>query len=229
MTQYMNNVKHQLESVRRRIVAAATACGRLPDAITLLAVSKGQPLAAINEAWLAGQTCFGENYLTEALRHIAALPEADWHFIGTLQSNKTRQIAEHFSWVHTVDRLKTAERLSAQRGRLSPPLQVCIQVNIDDERSKSGCAPDEVLGLAQAVGGLPNLRLRGLMAIPAATSDPLSQRRAFAAVRALFDVCNGSGLGMDTLSMGMSGDLEAAIAEGATMVRIGTALFGERA
>lgn len=225
----MNNVKHQIESVRRHIAAAATAYGRSPDEITLLAVSKGQPLSGINEAWLAGQTRFGENYLTEALGHIAALPCAEWHFIGTLQSNKTRQIAEHFAWVHTVDRLKLAERLSAQRGNLSPPLQVCIQVNIDDESSKSGCAPSQVLALAQAVSGLPNLQLRGLMAIPAATSDPLSQRRAFAAVRELFDLCRRSGLRMDTLSMGMSGDLEAAIAEGATLVRVGTAVFGERA
>ncbi len=225
----MSTVKHQLESVKQRIAAAAIEYGRSPDDISLLAVSKGQSPVAIRAAWEAGQPRFGENYVNEALEHIAALPDAEWHFIGTLQSNKSKQVAQHFAWVHTVDRVKIAERLSAHRGALMPPLQVCIQVNIDDEAAKSGCAPNDVLALAKVVATLPNLRLRGLMAIPAAHTDPVSQRRAFAAVRVLFDECRHHGVAMDTLSMGMSGDLEAAIAEGATLVRVGTAVFGPRA
>jgi len=200
---------------------------RDPADVGLLAVSKTQPAAAIREAFAAGLRDFGENYLQEALDKQAALADLalTWHFIGPIQSNKTKPIAEHFAWVHSVDRLKIAQRLSDQRPAGLPPLNVCLQVNVSGEASKSGCAPEDLQPLAQAVAGLPRLHLRGLMCIPAPSDDPAEQHAAFARLRALRDAL---GLGLDTLSMGMSQDLEAAIAEGATWVRIGTALFGAR-
>ena len=200
----------------------------------MLAVSKTFPAEAVVEAMAAGQRAFGENYLQEALdkmQEVARLqPDApvSWHFIGPIQSNKTRPIAASFQWVHTVERLKIAQRLSEQRPPELGPLDICLQVNISGEASKSGASPDELLVLAQAVAALPNLRLRGLMAIPEATSDQAAQRAAFARLRTLFEGLRASGLALDTLSMGMSGDLPAAIAEGATIVRIGSAIFGAR-
>ncbi|MCP1641658.1 pyridoxal phosphate enzyme (YggS family) [Pseudomonas citronellolis] len=190
-------------------------------------MSKTKPAADIREAHAAGLDDFGENYLQEALGKQVELADLalTWHFIGPIQSNKTRPIAEHFHWVHSVDRLKVAERLSAQRPADLPPLNVCLQVNVSGEDSKSGCAPEELPALARAVAALPNLKLRGLMAIPEPTEDIAAQRAAFARLRELLTALN---LGLDTLSMGMSHDLEAAIAEGATWVRIGTALFGAR-
>ncbi|GBL57934.1 hypothetical protein PCLA_08r0426 [Pseudomonas citronellolis] len=190
-------------------------------------MSKTKPAADIREAHAAGLDDFGENYLQEALGKQVELADLalTWHFIGPIQSNKTRPIAEHFHWVHSVDRLKVAERLSAQRPADLPPLNVCLQVNVSGEDSKSGCAPGELPALARAVAALPNLKLRGLMAIPEPTEDVAAQRAAFARLRELLSALN---LGLDTLSMGMSHDLEAAVAEGATWVRIGTALFGAR-
>ena len=183
-------------------------------------------------AHAAGQRAFGENYLQEALDKMAALkdraPDIEWHFIGPIQSNKTRPIAEHFSWVHSVDRLKIAQRLSEQRPAALPPLDICIQVNVSGEASKSGCTPQELPALAQAVAGLPGLRLRGLMTIPEPAATEAGQRRPLRALRELADQLRAQGIALDTLSMGMSADLAAAIAEGATMVRIGTAIFGER-
>ncbi len=199
------------------------------DAATvgLLAVSKTQPAAAIREAFAAGLRDFGENYLQEALDKQVELDDLPliWHFIGPIQSNKTKAIAEHFDWVHSVDRLKIAQRLSDQRPATLPPLNICLQVNVSGEASKSGCTPQELGPLAEAVAAMPQLRLRGLMCIPAPTEDPAEQRAAFARLRLLRDEL---ALDLDTLSMGMSQDLEAAIAEGATWVRIGTALFGAR-
>ena len=197
----------------------------------LLAVSKTFPAAAVREAYLAGQTAFGENYLQEALDKMDALRDLplEWHFIGPIQSNKTRAIAENFAWVHSVDRLKIAERLSAQRPPHLPPLNVCLQVNVSGEESKSGVAPEEVMELAQAVAPLPNLKLRGLMTIPSpATGEMEQQRMPFAEMRVLLDQLNLQGMALDTLSMGMSHDFPAAIMEGATIVRIGTAIFGSR-
>jgi len=195
-----------------------------------LAVSKTFAADAIREAWQTGQIRFAESYVQEALAKIAALDDLaiEWHFIGPIQSNKTRSIAEHFDWVHSVDRLKTAERLSVQRPAHLPSLQLCLQVNISGEDSKSGVAPDDVNALALAIARLPNIRLRGLMAIPAPSDDVAAQRAAFATLHKLFDQLNRQGLHMDTLSMGMSHDFVAAIAEGATMVRVGTAIFGNR-
>ena len=213
---------------------ASEAAGRDPAHVTLLAVSKTFPAAQVLEAIAAGQHGFGENYLQEALDKIAdikaALPDThvEWHFIGPIQSNKTRSIAASFDWVHTVERLKVAERLSAQRPAGLPPLNICIQVNISGEASKSGAAPGELLALARQVALLPNLNLRGLMAIPAPEQDGAKQRAAFARVRALADVLREDGLQIDTLSMGMSADMAAAIAEGATIVRVGSAIFGDR-
>ncbi|GMU49973.1 MAG: UPF0001 protein [Candidatus Desulfobacillus denitrificans] len=196
----------------------------------LLAASKTFPAERIREAVAAGQRAFGENYVQEGLAKIGALDDLalEWHFIGPLQSNKTRPVAEHFDWVHGIERLKIAERLSAARGAGRPPLQVCIQVNVSGEASKSGVSPADTAPLAHAVAGLPNLRLRGLMAIPEPTDDLALARRRFAMLRELRDGLNRGGLSLDTLSMGMSDDLEAAILEGATIVRIGTAIFGER-
>ncbi|KES23997.1 MULTISPECIES: YggS family pyridoxal phosphate-dependent enzyme [Pseudomonas] len=223
----MSTIAENIAKVRERIREAEQACGRPSGSVALLAVSKTKPAADIREAHAAGLDDFGENYLQEALGKQVELADLalTWHFIGPIQSNKTRPIAEHFHWVHSVDRLKVAERLSAQRPAHLPPLNVCLQVNVSGEASKSGCAPEELPALARAVAALPNLKLRGLMAIPEPTEDVAAQRAAFARLRELLTALN---LGLDTLSMGMSHDLEAAIAEGATWVRIGTALFGAR-
>lgn len=223
----MSTIAENIAKVGVRIREAAQASGRDFASVGLLAVSKTKPADAVRQAHDAGQRDFGENYLQEALEKQQALADLPliWHFIGPIQSNKTRAIAEHFSWIHSVDRLKIAERLSAQRPEHLPPLNICLQVNVSGEASKSGCNPDDVAALAYAVTQLPNLKLRGLMAIPEPTDDPVEQRDAFARLRQLRD---GLPLDLDTLSMGMSHDLEAAIAEGATWVRIGTALFGAR-
>ncbi|WP_298597488.1 YggS family pyridoxal phosphate-dependent enzyme [Zoogloea sp.] len=213
-----------------RIARAAEAAGRNAAEVRLLAVSKTWPADRVREAAAAGQRAFGENYVQEGAEKVDALAALglEWHFIGPLQSNKTRLVANRFAWVHSIDRLKIAERLSAQRDVHLPPLEVCIQVNVSGEASKSGVAPAELPALAHAVAGLPRLRLRGLMAIPEPTSDVAVQRARFAALRELRDRLNAGGLALDTLSMGMSDDLEAAIAEGSTMVRVGTAIFGSR-
>lgn len=228
------NARARLESVRRRIEEACALAHRAPDEVQLLAVSKTFPAEDVLRLWALGQRAFGENYLQEALDKIAhcaaAAPQAGltWHFIGPIQSNKTRPIAEHCDWVHSVDRERVARRLSEQRPAGMAPLNVCVQVNISAEASKSGCSPQEALLLAGTIAALPGLRLRGVMAIPAPTPDPADQRAQFAAVRAVFDAIRRVHPGVDTLSMGMSDDLEAAIAEGSTMVRVGTALFGAR-
>lgn len=226
----MTTISTNLQAVRARIAAAAQLAGRAVEDIRLLAVSKTFPPERVREAAQAGQIAFGENYLQESLEKIAALADLglEWHFIGPLQSNKTRPVAEHFSWVHGIERLKIAERLSAARGAARPPLQVCIQVNVSGEASKSGVSPGEAAALAHAVAGLPNLRLRGLMAIPEPTDDMPLARQRFAMLRELLEALNKAGMALDTLSMGMSHDLEAAILEGATIVRVGTAIFGER-
>ncbi len=220
----------RLHAVRERLHAAERRFRRPPDAVRLLAVSKTQPAAAVAAMAAAGQTCFGENYVQEALDKMAELaPLAlEWHFIGPIQANKTRPIAERFAWVHSLDRLKIAERLSAQRPESLPPLNVCLQVNIDREPTKHGLDPANVGEIAAAIAVLPRLRLRGLMAIPAPAADFVAQRQAFARLRVLQAQLVTTGLALDTLSMGMSDDLEAAIAEGATLVRVGTALFGPR-
>ncbi|MBA1265403.1 YggS family pyridoxal phosphate-dependent enzyme [Stutzerimonas sp. NM35] len=224
----MSTIAKNIAKVATRIREAAQAAGRDPETVGLLAVSKTQPAEAIREAHNAGLSDFGENYLQEALGKQAELADLTltWHFIGPIQSNKTRAIAEHFDWVHSVDRLKIAQRLSDQRPAELPPLNICLQVNVSGEASKSGCAPQEVAQLARAIMALPNLRLRGLMAIPEPTDDITEQHAAFTLVRQLQHELDAK---LDTLSMGMSQDLEAAIAEGATWVRIGTALFGARA
>jgi hypothetical protein len=220
--------------VRERIDAAAHAALRDPQDVLLLAVSKTFGADAVLEAAAAGQRAFGENYLQEALDKIAAVREAqpglllEWHFIGPIQSNKTRPIAENFDWVHSVEREKIARRLSEQRPAHLPPLNVCLQVNISGEASKSGVAPEEVAALAREVAGMPNLKLRGLMAIPEPEEDIERQRAPLRKMRELFASLQAQGLALDTLSMGMSSDLEAAVAEGATIVRIGTAIFGQR-
>ncbi|WP_312378473.1 YggS family pyridoxal phosphate-dependent enzyme [Pseudomonas oryzihabitans] len=223
----MSTIAENSATVLERIAAASRTAGRDPATVGLLAVSKTKPAAALREAAGAGLRDFGENYLQEALDKQPALADLPlvWHFIGPIQSNKTRAIASHFDWVHSVDRLKIAQRLAEQRPPERGPLNICLQVNVSGEASKSGCHPDELPALAAAVSRLPNLRLRGLMAIPEPTEDPASQRVAFARLRTLSEALN---LGLDTLSMGMSQDLEAAIAEGATWVRVGTALFGAR-
>lgn len=226
----MTTIASNLQAVRALMAAAAADAGRAPDDIRLLAVSKTFAPEAIREACHAGQTCFAESYVQEALHKIAVLHELpiEWHFIGPIQSNKTRAIAEHFAWVHSVDRLKIAERLSRQRPADLPPLQVCLQVNISGESSKSGMAPEEAAQLAMQVAQLPHLRLRGLMAIPEPSGEIVAQRGAFARLRELLERLNRRGLHLDTLSMGMSHDFDAAIMEGATMVRVGTAIFGDR-
>ena len=220
----------RLRAVQARIAHAAAEAGRAAAEVNLLAVSKTFDAAAVRDLAACGQREFGENYLQEALDKQAALRDLPlvWHFLGPIQSNKTRPIAENFGWVHSVDRLKIAERLSVQRPAGLLPLQVCIEVNVSGEASKGGVAPAELPALAAAVAALPGLQLRGLMAIPAPTPDSALQRAAFRQVRELFDDLRARGHALDTLSMGMSGDLEAAILEGATIVRIGTALFGER-
>ncbi|MEZ5615474.1 MAG: YggS family pyridoxal phosphate-dependent enzyme [Rhodocyclaceae bacterium] len=226
----MTTISANLQAVRMRIAAAAELAGRAVEDIRLLAVSKTFPPECVREAAMAGQTAFGENYLQEGLGKIAALADLglEWHFIGPLQSNKTRAVAEHFTWVHGVERLKIAERLAEARGAGRSPLQVCIQVNVSGEASKRGVSPGEAAALAHAVATLPNLQLRGLMAIPEPTEDEVLARRRFAALREQRDALNREGLALDTLSMGMSHDLEAAILEGATIVRVGTAIFGTR-
>lgn len=226
----MTTIASNLQAVRVSIAAAANEVGRPADAVRLLAVSKTFPAEAIRAAYQAGQQCFAESYLQEALEKITTLDDLpiEWHFIGPIQSNKTRPIASHFAWVHSVDRLRIAERLSEQRPDHMPPLQVCLQVNISGEDSKGGVTPQEAEALARAVISLPRLRLRGLMAIPAPTADVVAQRHAFAQLRALFEQLNRHGLQLDTLSMGMSDDFGAAIAEGSTTVRIGSAIFGKR-
>lgn len=223
----MSTLADNLSAISARIASAAQAAGRDPASVQLLAVSKTKPASAIREIHAAGVCDFGENYLQEALTKQQALSDLPliWHFIGPIQSNKTKAIAEHFDWVHSVDRLKIAQRLSEQRPVGLPPLNICLQVNVSGEDSKSGCTPADLPALAKAVAALPNLRLRGLMAIPEPTDDRAAQEAAFATLRQLQE---GLGLGLDTLSMGMSHDLEAAIAQGATWVRIGTALFGAR-
>ncbi|MBK4738244.1 YggS family pyridoxal phosphate-dependent enzyme [Noviherbaspirillum pedocola] len=230
----MSSIAENLQAVARAIVAAARNAGREPREIRLLAVSKTFGADAVIEAMAAGQTAFGENYLQEALDKMAELgriaPELqpEWHFIGPIQSNKTRLIAEHFAWVHSVDRFKIAQRLSDQRPSHLPPLNICLQVNISGEASKSGATPEEVPALAQQVALLPGLKLRGLMAIPEPAEDEAAQRAPFRQLRELAEALRAQGIAIDTLSMGMSADMAAAIAEGATMVRIGTAIFGKR-
>jgi pyridoxal phosphate enzyme (YggS family) len=227
----MTTISAALQAVKQRIARAATAAGRSAESIRLLAVSKTWPAEAVREAHEAGQTAFGESYVQEAVAKIEALSglPLEWHFIGPIQSNKTRLIAEHFAWVHGVDRARIAERLSQARPPELPPLQVCIQVNVSSEASKSGIAPDALPELARFVRTLPRLELRGLMTIPEPTDDTALQRSRFRLLRELLAQLNGEGFQLDTLSMGMSGDLEAAIAEGATIVRVGEAIFGARA
>ena len=226
----MSAIADNLQAVKTRIQRAITAAGRHPGAVHLLAVSKTWPLNCVLEAAAAGQVAFGENYVQEGCEKAALTVDRhlEWHFIGPLQSNKSRQVAEHFAWVHSIDRLKIAERLSAQRPPHLPPLQVCVQVNVSGEASKSGCAPAEAPALCRAVAALPHLQLRGLMAIPEPADDEAAQRAPFRQLREIYEQLRADGLPLDTLSMGMSHDLEAAIAEGATIVRIGTAIFGER-
>lgn len=226
----MTTASARLQQVVSRIRDAEQRYRRVPGSVTLLAVSKLHPASAIAELAAAGQQRFGENYLQEALDKMAALAGLDleWHFIGPIQANKTRGIASRFAWVHSVDRLKIAQRLSRQRPDGQPPLNICLEVNISGEASKSGVVPAQLLELATAVAELPRLRLRGLMAIPAPSEDFAEQRRACARLRECQQTLRDAGFELDTLSMGMSADLEAAIAEGATLVRIGTALFGPR-
>ena len=224
-------ISDNLQGVRARIQAACAAVGRPPDAVNLLAVSKTFGPDAVAEAFAAGQRAFGENYIQEAVEKMAALRELpiEWHCIGPVQSNKTRLVAENFHWMHTVDRLKIAQRLSEQRPAGMPALQVCLQVNVDGGANKSGVQPGEVLELARSVATLPRLKLRGLMSIPEPAPDFVATCALFMRVKALFDGLNAEGLSLDTLSMGMSTDLEAAIHAGSTMVRVGTAIFGGRA
>jgi pyridoxal phosphate enzyme (YggS family) len=226
----MTSIASNLQAVNSRIAAACAAAGRLPESVRLLAVSKTWPLAAIEAAAQSGQRAFGESYVQEAIAKIDAWERGrlEWHFIGPLQSNKTRPVAERFDWVHSIERLKIAERLAAQRPPELPPLNVCLQVNVSGEASKSGCAPQEAVSLARAIAALPGLCLRGLMAIPEPTEDKALLCSRFALLRQLRDELNAGGLALDTLSMGMSHDLETAIAEGATIVRVGTAIFGTR-
>lgn len=228
----MTSIADNLKQVRERIALACARAGRPVHTVTLLAVSKTHDADAVRAAAAAGQGAFGENYVQEALAKIAATaglrPRLEWHLIGPLQSNKTRIVAETFDWVHTVDRPKVAQRLAEQRPPDRPPLNVCLQVNISGEASKSGVAVVEVAALARSVAALPGLKLRGLMAIPEPAADEEAQRAPHRALKQLFDDLNRLGFALDTLSIGMSADLEAAIAEGATIVRVGTAIFGER-
>ena len=228
----MATIPENLNDTLTRIEAACRAAGRPTDSVALLVVSKTQPAAAIRQAHAAGARSFGENYVQEALDKIASLadlqPSIEWHLIGPLQSNKTRVVAASFDWVHSVDRLKTAQRLSEQRPAHLPPLNLCLQVNISGEASKSGLLPADLLPLALAVAALPRVKLRGLMAIPEAAGSFDAQRGPHRALHELLLRLNQAGLGLDTLSMGMSADLEAAVAEGSTLVRVGTAIFGAR-
>ncbi|MEN9374295.1 MAG: hypothetical protein RIR79_1847 [Pseudomonadota bacterium] len=237
----MSTIAQNLADIQKRIESAALSAYRAPNSVALLAVSKTFGVDAIAQAYAAGQRAFGENYIQEAVEKIqtfrlmpdfADMKDLEWHCIGPIQSNKTRWVAEHFDWVHTIDRLKIAQRLSEQRPAHLPPLQVCIQVNVDGGITKSGVAPEDALALAQAVAQLPNLRLRGVMCIPEPAPDFVAACAVFTGARAVFDAIsnainavNGS---IDTLSMGMSADVEAAIASGSTMVRVGSAIFGSR-
>jgi len=228
----MSQYEKAWQAVRQRIGEAARAAGRAPESVRLLAVSKTFPAEAVRAVYAAGQREFGENYVQEAAAKrdsLGDLGDAQWHLIGPLQSNKTAIAAERFDWVESVDRLKIAQRLSAQRPAALPPLSVCVQVNVSGEASKSGVAPEAVLALAHDVAALPRLRLRGIMGIPEPTGDERVARAQFRALRECRDVCVAHGIAMDTLSMGMSADLELAIAEGSTQVRVGTAIFGGRA
>lgn len=228
------SIAHNLETVHQAIAKAALAAGRAPHDVRLLAVSKTFGADAVIAAAESGQIAFGENYVQEAVDKIAAVQSLrpdlhlEWHFIGPIQSNKTRTIAEHFDWVHAIDREKIAQRLSDQRPATLAPLNICLQVNVSGEASKSGVAPEDLLPLAQAVVAMPNLKLRGLMAIPEPAENFLQQRQPFAVLRQLQQQLDAAGIITDTLSMGMSADMAAAIAEGATIVRIGTAIFGKR-
>jgi pyridoxal phosphate enzyme (YggS family) len=226
----MTSIAANLQAVRARIFAACAAAARAPESVSLLAVSKTWPASDVSEAALAQQRMFGENYVQEAVAKIAALAtqKLEWHFIGPLQNNKTKLVAENFAWVHSIDNLKTAQRLAQQRPAALPALNVCVQVNVSDEATKGGVSPATTMNLAREIHSLPNLNLRGLMTIPAATTDMAIQRQQFSMLRELLDNLNRDGLNLDTLSMGMSHDLEAAILEGATIVRVGTAIFGER-
>ncbi len=234
----MADLAGRLQAVRERIRVAAHAAGRDPGGITLLAVSKSFPAESVLEAMRAGQRAFGENYVQEALAKMASLdallaqrgglPAPEWHFTGPVQSNKTRAIAGNFDWVHGIDRLRIAQRLSEARDPQRAPLQVCVQVNVGGEASKGGVAPEETEALAHEVARLPGMRLRGLMTVPRPTDDPAGQRAQFRVLRQLRERLCAQGLALDTLSMGMSDDLEAAVAEGATLVRIGRAIFGGR-
>ena len=224
------SIADNLAQVHAQIHAACQAAGRPDGSVRLLAVSKTWGADAVRQAHAAGQTAFGENYIQEAVDKITALKDLplEWHCIGPIQSNKTRLVAEHFDWVHSVDRLKIAQRLSEQRPDHLPPLQVCIQVNVDGGATKSGVSPSELPALAQAVAALPRLQLRGLMTIPEPAETPAQMRAVHAQAKALWDALRQQGLPLDTLSMGMSADLDAAIAEGSTLVRVGTAIFGKR-
>ncbi|MCE2998579.1 MAG: YggS family pyridoxal phosphate-dependent enzyme [Betaproteobacteria bacterium] len=226
----MVTIAGNLQAVKQRIAQAAAAANRPSQSIQLLAVSKTFGVAEIEAAWQAGQHAFGENFVQESLAKIAALQRLgiEWHFIGPLQSNKTRPVAEHFAWVHSLERDKIARRLNDARPPQLPPLNVLVQVNVSGETSKSGVVPGEERALADAIAGLPRLRLRGLMTIPEPTDDPALLRARFARLRALFEALRTEHPDIDTLSMGMSADLEAAIAEGSTLVRVGTAIFGTR-
>ena len=223
-------IADNLHAVAQRIAHACQHHDRPVDAVRLLAVSKTFGPDAVQAAFDAGQRAFGENYIQEAVEKITALQHLpiEWHCIGPIQSNKTRLVAEHFQWVHTVDRLKIAQRLSEQRPAHLPPLQVCIQVNVDGGPTKSGVAPQEAAALAAAVAALPRLQLRGIMCIPEPAPDFVAARAVFTSAKAVFDALVAQGLPLDTLSMGMSGDLDAAIAGGSTMVRVGSAIFGAR-
>ncbi|WP_287881950.1 YggS family pyridoxal phosphate-dependent enzyme [Aquitalea sp.] len=225
-----DSIAQAITDVCQRIRAAETAAGRQTGSVRLLAVSKTFPASAVQEAYATGQRAFGENYVQELQAKAAALAGLDieWHFIGPLQSNKTRIVAENAHWVHSIERLKIAQRLSEQRPATLPPLQVCVQVNVSGEDSKSGCAPAEARALAQAVAALPNLQLRGLMCIPEPTDDREKLAGQFALLRQLQDELREDGLTLDTVSMGMSSDMTQAIAAGSTMVRVGTAIFGAR-
>ncbi|MDO8449622.1 MAG: YggS family pyridoxal phosphate-dependent enzyme [Rhodoferax sp.] len=226
----MTIIAHNLETVRARMAAACRAAGRDVHQVTLLAVSKTFGPEAVEEAWTAGQTAFGENYIQEAVQKITQLRHLplQWHCIGPIQSNKTRLVAEHFDWVHTVDRLKVAQRLSEQRPPGLPALQVCIQVNVDGGPTKSGVLPQEALALAQQVAVLPGLRLRGVMSMPDLATDSIATYALFMRAKTIFDDLNAKGLALDTLSMGMSADLEEAIRAGSTLVRVGSGIFGGR-
>ena len=230
----MSSITDSLKTIQQQIQQTAAQCDRKSGDVHLLAVSKTKPASAVLEAAEAGQQAFGENYVQEGVEKIRAIREQcpdldlEWHFIGPVQSNKTRPIAEHFDWVHAVDRERIAKRLSDQRPAGMPPVNICLQVNISGEESKSGVKPEEVLALAKAVSAYPNVRLRGLMAIPEPDSDPVKQREPFKAMKTLFNQLRENGFDVDTLSMGMSADMAPAIEEGATIVRIGTAIFGAR-